>query len=192
MKQALVLLFIIAILSLNFSHKNNIPGVAANLIIKSDTDHASYLKNKIWAIRHNVNLGDDIKYMYIDSSLNLFLLSKFDDSLNKPFVFSEKLPEKTIYVSPKYEKTITYVFIQGRRESMHLEIDLTTLLTGKIIFCTGKAVCSPPIHCKTSSVDFSVTELGITCCINHYPARHCCKTLKEMADTTKIYKCIWQ
>jgi len=177
MKQVLILLFIMGVVSINFSYKSNIPN-APKLIIKSDTDNVSFLKNKVWLVHPNVDWADTVHYMYIDSSLNLFLLSNVDDPLRSPYVFAEK-----------YQKSNIYVFVNGRRETFHSEIRLTVNNTGKIIECFATGVCLVP--CKAKSFNFSATELNITCCTNHYPVRHCCKSFKEMADTTKVYKCIW-
>lgn len=179
MKQVLIFLVIIGVISLNFSHQGKIVTVP-NICVKSDTDKVNYLKNKVWFIHPKVSWADTLKYMYIDSSLNVFLLSNVTASLSAPFVFAER-----------YKETNMYSFIKRQGGHPYSEVKLTVSNTGKLIECYYRGICLTPA-CKTKSFYFSASELGITCCINHYPVRHCCKTRKEMADSTKVYKCVWQ
>jgi hypothetical protein len=120
-------------------------------------------------------------YIYVDSSFNVFLLHTPIDSMIYPFTLL---------------KSVNNHELSFRRKNKYTTEDLSIFTDDsgyikKAYYLLNCPSCMTAHKADKTAYEFSVKHITISCCINHKNPSHCCKTLKEMADTSKIYHCVW-
>ncbi len=183
MKLALLLCTIVAALSQ--LHRDNHQATFYNV---NDASVISYNIpiNRLWAIPTGRALGN-IKYMYVDSTMNLHLVYNMHNDSDIIFKFEKRWG---------YE----YSFVHKITSSDIKKIILTIGLDGNIDRCQLFNVMQDEVkyHHDTGNNplvqklvwEFMANHVSVLCCANHNP-RHCCTPIKQVKDTGRKYNCIW-